>query len=117
MGKKGKIGQSMMKNVEEGRLLSFGERRSDTSAKSKVLLFCLKHPRMKFTADCVGVEHEINKATLEEEIQSLIDEGIVSKHISATGTTFYCSNRTQQELAGLIEVLPQYKDGIKSRGE
>lgn len=106
MGKKGRIGQIMMNNVKEGRLVSFGERRGSTSAKSEVLLFCLKHPRLNFTAECIAAVQEINKSTLEEEIQSLVAQGIVSKHISDSGTTFYCSNKTQEELAKLIEVLP-----------
>lgn len=92
----------------------FGERRGDNLARSKVLLFCVKHPRMNFTVDCIGVDQEINKAALEEEIQSLVDQGVVNKRMSGTGTTLYCSNRTQQELVKLVEVLPLYKDSTKS---
>jgi hypothetical protein len=101
-----RVGQSMIDNVKEARLGCFGERRGDTLAKSKVLLFCLKHPRMKFTVECIGVNQEINKAALEEEIQSLVDQGVVNKHISGAGTIFYFSNRTQEELTKLTEVLP-----------
>lgn len=104
-GKRVSQAKNVMENVAERRIASFQGSRGNKLAKGKVLLFCLKHPKMKFTPDCIGVSQEINKAVLEEEIRSLAEQGIIGKHMSASGATFYYANKTAQELAKLIEVL------------
>ena len=46
----------MLEDVGEGRLVGFGENQSDTLAKSQVLLFCMKHPGIRLTAECISVK-------------------------------------------------------------
>jgi hypothetical protein len=68
----------------------------------RVLIFCMKYPKLKFTAECVAVNQGIDRVTLEKEIEGLISQGILGKKNDA-GITYYCLNRTQQELTELTE--------------
>ena len=68
----------------------------------RVLLFCMKYPKLKFTAECVAVNQGVDRFVLEEEIQHLISQGILGKRNDA-GVTYYCLNRSQQELTELTE--------------
>jgi len=68
----------------------------------RVLLFCMKYPKLKFTAECVAVNQGVDRVVLEEEIQDLISQGILGKKSDA-GVTYYCLNRSQQELTELTE--------------
>ena len=68
----------------------------------RVLLFCMKYPKLKFTAECVAVNQGVDRVVLEEEIQDLISQGILGKKNDA-GITYYCLNRSQQELTELTE--------------
>jgi len=68
----------------------------------RVLLFCMKYPKLKFTAECVAVNQGVDRVVLEKEIQDLISQGILGKKSDA-GITYYCLNRTQQELTELTE--------------
>ena len=68
----------------------------------RVLLFCMKYPKLKFTAECVAVNQGVDRVVLEKEIQDLTSNGILGKNSDA-GTTYYCLNRTKQELTELTE--------------
>jgi hypothetical protein len=68
----------------------------------RVLLFCMKYPKLKFTTECVAVNQGVDRVALEKEIQDLISHGILGKKSDA-GITYYCLNRTQQELTELTE--------------
>ena len=49
----------MIKDVDRERLSDFWENHNDTLAKLRVLLFCMKYPKLKFTAECVAVNQEV----------------------------------------------------------
>jgi len=68
----------------------------------RVLLFCMKYPKLKFTAECIAVNQGVDRVLLEKEMQDLTGQGILSKKNDA-GITYYCLNRKQQELTELIE--------------
>ncbi|MFW6118618.1 MAG: hypothetical protein ACOC6R_03900 [Chloroflexota bacterium] len=68
----------------------------------RVLLFCMKYPKLKFTTECVAVNQGVDRVVLEEEIQDLISQGILGKQSDA-GVTYYCLNRSRQELTELTE--------------
>jgi hypothetical protein len=68
----------------------------------RVLLFCMKYPKLKFTTECVALNQGVDKEVLEEEIQDLISRGILARKSDA-GIAYYCLNRTQQELTELTE--------------
>ena len=68
----------------------------------RLLLFCMKYPKLKFTAECVAVNQGVDRVVLEKEIQDLISQGILGKKSDA-GITYYCLNRSQQELTELTE--------------
>ena len=68
----------------------------------RVLLFCMKYPKLKFTAECIAVNQGMDRVVLEKEIEGLISQGILGRKSDA-GITYYCRNRTQQELTELTE--------------
>jgi len=68
----------------------------------RVLLFCMKYPKLKFTTECVAVNQGVDRVVLEKEIEDLISRGILGRKSDA-GITYYCLNRTQQELTELTE--------------
>jgi hypothetical protein len=68
----------------------------------RVLLFCMKYPKLKFTAECVAVNQGVDRVVLEKEMQDLISQGILGRKSDA-GITYYCLNRTEQELTELTE--------------
>jgi hypothetical protein len=92
----------MIESVDSGILSSVSENHSYSLTRLRVLLFCMKYPKLKFTAECVAVNQGIDRVVLEEEIQDLIREGVLGKKSDA-GITYYCLNRTQQELTELTE--------------
>ena len=92
----------MIKGVDSGIRSGIRENHSDSLTKLRVLLFCMKYPKLKFTAECVAVNQGVDKVVLEEEIQDLISEGILGKKSDAS-ITYYCLNRTLQELTELTE--------------
>jgi len=92
----------MRERVDSGTLSGVSENYSYSLTKLRVLLFCMKYPKLKFTAECVAVNQGIDRVVLEEEIQDLIGEGVLGKRNDA-GITYYCLNRTQQELTELTE--------------
>jgi len=103
VGKRVEKEWTVIKDVVKERQSVVWENHGGPWTKLRVLLFCMKHPRLKFTTDCVAVNQGVDKGVLEEEIQNLISEGILGEQISDTGITFYCLNKTQQELIELTE--------------
>jgi len=59
------------------------------SIEQRVRLFCTKHPKMKFTIECILNGHCRNKLELDKEIQDLVKDGILEKQISDAGTVWY----------------------------
>ena len=94
----------MIKGVDSEISSGVQENYRDSLTKLRVLLFCMKYPKLKFTSECVAVNQGVDQVILEEEIQDLISEGILGKKSNA-GITYYCLNRTQQELAELTEAF------------
>jgi predicted transcriptional regulator len=88
-------------DVAQTRLSNSLERHNDISTKQRVLLFCTKHPKMKFVPECIATDHKIDKVTVAKEIQSLVDQGIIEKQVSNVGTVWYCFNGMRQELIEL----------------
>lgn len=68
----------------------------------RVLLFCMKYPKLKFTTECVAVNQGMDRAVLEQDIEGLISQGILGRK-SDSGITYYCLNRTPQELTELTQ--------------
>jgi hypothetical protein len=68
----------------------------------RVLLFCMKYPKLKFTTECVAVNQGMDRVVLEQEIESLINQGILGRN-SDSDIIYYCLNRTQQELTELTQ--------------
>jgi len=68
----------------------------------RVLLFCMKYHKLKFTTECVAVNQGMDRLVLEQEIEGLISQGILGRK-SDSGITYYCLNRTQQELTELTQ--------------
>jgi len=62
----------------------------------------MKYPKLKFTAECVAVNQGEDRVVLDKEMQSLSSQGILSKGDNG-GITYYCLNKTQQELTELTE--------------
>jgi hypothetical protein len=85
----------------------------------RMLLFCMKYPKLKFTAECVVVNQGVDRVVLEKEIEDLISRGILSRKSDA-GITYYCLNRTQQELTELTEEFLRdwhlHEIGVRAEG-
>ena len=102
VGKKGKIECTMRESVESEVLSGVSKNYGHSLNILRVLLFCMKYPKLKFTAECVAVNQGVDRVALEKEIQDLSSNGILGKKSDA-GITYYCLNRTQQELTELTE--------------
>jgi hypothetical protein len=102
VGKKGKKECTMTEGVESEVLSGVYESYGHSLNRLRVLLFCMKYPKLKFTTECIAVNQGEDRVVLEKEIQSLISQGILGKGTNA-GITYYCLNRTQQELTELTE--------------
>jgi len=86
----------------------------------RVLLFCMKYPKLKFTPECIAVNQGMDRVILEQEIEGLINQGILDRK-NDSGITYYCLNRTTQELTELTQEFLRdwhsHKTGVKaSRG-
>lgn len=92
----------MTECVESGVLSGVRDSYGHSLNMLRVLLFCMKYPKLKFTAECVAVNQGVDKEVLEQEIQDLISRGILGRKTDA-GMAYYCLNRTQQELTELTE--------------
>ena len=119
MGKKGKIECTMTKSVESEVLSGVSESYGHSLNILRVLLFCMKYPKLRFTAECVAVNQGVDRVALEKEIQDLISHGILGKKSDA-GITYYCLNRTQQELTELTEEFLRnwhlHEIGVRAEG-
>lgn len=62
---------------------------NDTSIQQRILIFCTRHPKMKFTLECILNHHEEDKSDLHEEVEDLVNDGILEKQISNVGTVWY----------------------------
>ncbi len=60
-----------------------------TSIEQRILIFCTRHPKMKFTLECILNHHEGDKSDLHEEVEDLVNDGILEKQISNVGTVWY----------------------------
>jgi hypothetical protein len=102
VGKKGKMERTVTECVESEVLSGVSGSYGHSLNILRVLLFCMKYPKLKFTAECVAVNQGVDRVVLEKEIQDLISQGILGRKSDA-GITYYCLNRTQQELTELTE--------------
>jgi hypothetical protein len=102
VGKKGKRECTMTDGVESELLPGVCGSYAHSLNILRVLLFCMKYPKLKFTAECVAVNQGVDSVVLEKEIQHLIGQGILGRKNDA-GITYYCLNRSQQELTELTE--------------
>jgi hypothetical protein len=101
-GKRVKKEHTMRESVESEILSGVSRSHGHSLNILRVLLFCMKYPKLKFTAECVAVNQGVDRAALEKEIQDLISHGILGKKNDA-GITYYCLNGTRQELTELTE--------------
>jgi len=62
---------------------------NDTSIQQRILIFCTRHPKMKFTLECILNHHEEDKFAMDKELQDLVNDGILEKQISDVGTVWY----------------------------
>lgn len=92
----------MTESVESKVLSGVHESYEHSLDRLRVLLFCMKYPKLKFTTECIAVNQGVDRVVLEKEIQSLISQGILGKGTNS-GITYYCLNGTQQELTELTE--------------
>jgi hypothetical protein len=86
----------------------------------RVLLFCMKYPKLKFTTECIAVNQGMDRLVLEQEIEALINRGILGRK-NDSGITCYWLNRTTQELTEFTQEFLRdwhsHKTGVKaSRG-
>ena len=93
---------AMSEGVDKEVLSSVWDNQKHSLNKLRVLLFCMKYPKLRFTIECVAVNQGEDKVVLADEIQSLISQGILGKGDNG-GITYYCLNKTQQELTELTE--------------
>jgi hypothetical protein len=102
VGKRGKKECTMTEGVESEVLSGVCGSYGHSLDILRVLLFCMKYPKLKFTAECVAVNQGVDRVILEKGMQDLISRGILGRKSDA-GITYYCLNRTQQELKELTE--------------
>ena len=85
----GKAEEEVIMNAVEVKLSNPVEPPNYTFIEQRVRLFCTKHPKMKFTPECLLNDHEGDKLELDKEIQALVNDGILEKQISDAGTAWY----------------------------
>lgn len=78
------------------------ENYSSDPTRLRVLLFCLKYPKLRFTTECLAVNQGVDRVILEKEVLSLSSQGILGKGTDA-GITYYYPTKTKQELTELTE--------------
>jgi len=76
-------------NASETKSATVLEPSAHTSIEQRILTFCTRHPKMKFTLECILTDHEGNESDLHEEIEDLVNDGILEKQISNAGTVWY----------------------------
>lgn len=62
---------------------------NDTSIQQRILIFCTRHPKMKFTLECILNHHEEDESAMDKELLDLVNDGILEKQISNVGTVWY----------------------------
>lgn len=92
----------MTQGVDSQVLSPICENYSRDPTRLRVLLFCMKYPKLKFTTECLAVNQGVDRAMLEKEILALISQGILGKGTDA-GITYYYLIKTKQELTELTE--------------
>jgi hypothetical protein len=102
MGKGGGKEHAMTKSVDSEVLFGVWENYNHNLTRLRVLLFCMKYPKLKFTTECVAVNQGVDRVVLEEEVEGLSSQGILGKGTD-TDITYYYLNRTEQELTELTE--------------
>lgn len=85
----GRIQQEAIIKGVEAKPSTLLEPPNYTSMEQRVLIFCTKHPKMRFTLECLLNDHEGDKLELDKEIEALVNDGILEKQISDVGTTWY----------------------------
>jgi len=106
----------MTRDVGKDKLFE-PERKNSAIIKQQVLLFCSKHPRMKFTAECIPLDNKEERTRLKEELQALVAKEIISQQTTDSGVVFYCSNRPQQELVRMSQNYPERSEGSRKDAE
>ncbi len=76
-------------NASEAKVVTVLEPSAHTFIEQRILTFCTRHPKMKFTLECILTDHEGNEFDLHEEIEDLVNDGILEKQISNAGTVWY----------------------------
>lgn len=76
-------------NASKAKSATVLEPPSHTSIEQRILIFCTRHPKMKFTLECILTDHEGDKSELDKEIEDLVNDGILEKQISNVGTVWY----------------------------
>jgi len=76
-------------NASEAKVVTVLEPSAHTFIEQRILIFCTRHPKMKFTLECILTDHEGNEFDLHEEIEDLVNDGILEKQISNAGTVWY----------------------------
>ncbi len=89
---------------ETDELNSFIKRHGNTPAKLQVLLFWGRHPRGRFTIDCIVDALDTRKLYLKDAIETLVAEGVLRKQ-QDNGITFLSINPSyRNQLEALIKL-------------
>jgi len=83
--------------VENEKLVHFLEKYGDTSPKMQVLLFWGRHPRAKFTLDCIADALDARRLDLKEAVETLVNEGIIEVQQSDNGVKWYSVNQKRRD--------------------
>lgn len=86
-------------------LIRFLEKHGNTSAKLQVLLFWGRHPRAKFTLDCIADALDARRLDLKEAVETLVSEGIIERQSDNNGVTWYCVSQPKREYAEALAML------------
>lgn len=88
----------MMIDSQKGsELLRLLEKEEDISAKLQVLLFYRRHPRAKFTLECIARALDVPRLYLRETVKALVEKGIIEKQHTGNGITWYFLSQEQQK--------------------
>lgn len=78
-------------------LFSLLEEGEHISAKLQVLLFYRRHPRAKFTLECIARALDVPRLYLRETVRALVEKGIIEKQHTGSGITWYFLSQEQQK--------------------
>jgi len=71
------------------KLVHFLEKYGNTSPKMQVLLFWGRHPRAKFTLDCIADALDARRLNLKEAVEILVNEGVIEEQQDHNGVKWY----------------------------